>query len=74
MQATIGYDSLPEHIKNSQILSANDIGILAALPAFPDAEMVAFIKEKYGPETREETARKLIAEGSTSEALALLMH
>jgi len=74
MQATIGYDSLPEHIKNSQILSANDIGILAALPAFPDAEMVASLKEKYGSENREETARKLIAEGSTSEALALLMH
>ncbi len=74
MQATIGYDALPEQIKNSQILSANDIGILAALPAFPDAEMVAFIKEKYGTENREETARKLIAEGSTSEALALLMH
>jgi len=30
MQATIGYDALPENIKNSQILSANDIGMLPA--------------------------------------------
>ena len=74
MQATIGYDALPENIKNSQILSANDIGMLAALPAIPDAEIVAFIKEKYGTENREETAKKLIAFGNSAEALALLMH
>lgn len=74
MQATIGYDALPENIKNSQILSANDIGILAALPAFPDAEIVDFIKEKYSTENREETAKKLIAFGNSAEALALLMH
>lgn len=74
MQATIGYDALPENIKNSQILSANDIGMLAALTAIPDAEIVAFIKEKYGTENREETAKKLIAFGNSAEALALLMH
>ena len=74
MQATIGYDALPDNIKNSQILSANDIGMLAALPAFPDAEIVEFIKEKYGTENREETAKKLIAFGNSAEALALLMH
>lgn len=74
MQPTIGYDSLPENIKNSQILSANDIGILAGLPAFPDAEMVANIQEKYGAENREVAAKKLIAEGNTAEALGLLIH
>lgn len=74
MQPTIGYDALPEHIKNSEILSANDIGMLSALPAFPGAEMVANIQEKYGSENREETAKKLIAESNGAEALALLMH
>jgi flavin reductase (DIM6/NTAB) family NADH-FMN oxidoreductase RutF len=74
MQPTIGYDSLPENIKNSQILSANDIGMLAGLPAFPDAEMVANIQEKYGAENREVAAKKLIAEGNTAEALGLLIH
>jgi flavin reductase (DIM6/NTAB) family NADH-FMN oxidoreductase RutF len=74
MQPTIGYDALPEHIKNSEILSANDIGILAALPAFPDAEMVANIQEIYGTENREEMAKKLITEGNAAKALVLLMH
>ena len=73
MQPTIGYDALPVSIKNSQILSANDIGILAALPAFPDAEMVANIQEIYGAENREEMAKKLIIEGNTAAALALLI-
>lgn len=73
MQPTIGYDALPENIKYSQILSANDIGMLAALPAFPDAVMVAKVQEKYGTENREETAKKLIGEGTVAEALALLM-
>ena len=73
MQPTIGYDALPENIKNSQILSANDIGMLAALPAFPDAEMVAKIIEKYGTENREETAKRLIENGNIGEALALLI-
>ena len=74
MQATIGYDGLPENIKNSLILSANDIGMLASLPAFPDAEMVASVNNNYGTENREEIAKKLIAEGTVTEALALLMH
>jgi flavin reductase (DIM6/NTAB) family NADH-FMN oxidoreductase RutF len=74
MQPTIGYDALPVSIKNSQILSANDIGMLSALPAIPDLEMIANIQEKYGAENREVAAKKLIAEGNTAEALALLIH
>jgi flavin reductase (DIM6/NTAB) family NADH-FMN oxidoreductase RutF len=73
MQATIGYDALPESVRNSRVLSANDIGMLASLPDWPDKEFQVQIQEKFGSENAEETAKKLIAEGSTAEALALLI-
>lgn len=39
----VGYDELPESIRNSSILTGNDIGLLAgqhALPAWPEAEIL----------------------------------
>jgi flavin reductase (DIM6/NTAB) family NADH-FMN oxidoreductase RutF len=74
MQATIGYDALPDFIKNSRILSANDVGMLAALPGWPDEALQHQAKEKFGPENREENAKILISEGNIAEALALLMY
>jgi flavin reductase (DIM6/NTAB) family NADH-FMN oxidoreductase RutF len=74
MQATIGYDALPDFIKNSRILSANDVGMLAALPGWPDEALQQQTKEKFGPENREENAKILISEGHIAEALALLMY
>ncbi len=37
-QMVIGYDALPEHIKKSTVLTANNIGQLAGLHAIPEAE------------------------------------
>ncbi|NBP05403.1 MAG: flavin reductase family protein [Bacteroidetes bacterium] len=74
MQATIGYDALPDFIKNSRILSANDVGMLAALPGWPDVALQHQTKEKFGPENREENAKILVSEGNIAEALALLMY
>ncbi|MEY4003187.1 MAG: hypothetical protein RIT07_1229 [Bacteroidota bacterium] len=73
MQATIGYDALPDFIKNSRILSANDVGMLAALPGWPDDALQHQTKEKFGPENREENAKILVSEGNIAEALALLI-
>lgn len=73
MQATIGYDALPDFIKNSRILSANDVGMLAALPGWPEVALQQQTKEKFGPENREENAKILISEGHIAEALALLI-
>ena len=44
MQVTIGYDQLPSHIKNSSILSANNLGQLAGIPELPNAESIADFK------------------------------
>ncbi len=46
MQVTIGYDQLPEHIRSSSILSANNIGQLAGIPELPDQEAVSNFKTK----------------------------
>jgi flavin reductase (DIM6/NTAB) family NADH-FMN oxidoreductase RutF len=38
LPVTIGYDNLPDHIKNSSILTGNDLGKLAGRVAFPTEE------------------------------------
>lgn len=40
METTIGYDGLPEEAKNSQVLTANDLGRLAALKEYPPKELI----------------------------------
>jgi flavin reductase (DIM6/NTAB) family NADH-FMN oxidoreductase RutF len=42
----IGYDQLPESIKRSVILTANNLGQLAGAAAFPDATSVESLKEE----------------------------
>jgi flavin reductase (DIM6/NTAB) family NADH-FMN oxidoreductase RutF len=37
---TIGYDQLPDHIKNSPVLTGNDLGKLAGQVTFPTAEEI----------------------------------
>lgn len=45
LPVTIGYDSLPDHIKSSPILTGNDLGKLAGQVSFPDPEGIAAIAE-----------------------------
>ena len=40
LPVTIGYDNLPEHIKNSPILTGNDLGKLAGLVSTPSTEEI----------------------------------
>ena len=44
MQVTIGYDQLAESIRNSSILSANNLGQLAGIPALPSEEALELFK------------------------------
>jgi flavin reductase (DIM6/NTAB) family NADH-FMN oxidoreductase RutF len=73
MTKVIGFDSLPEVVKNSRILSANDVGKLAALPGLPDVELIQKTKANFGENNVEETAKTLIAENRIGEALALFL-
>ena len=43
---TIGYDHLPDHIKNSPVLTGNDLGKLAGQVAFPTLEEIADAREQ----------------------------
>jgi hypothetical protein len=46
MPLTIGYMELPESIRNSAILTANNLGQLAGIPSLPDAEAVGIFKNE----------------------------
>lgn len=80
----IGYDQLPEYIRNSSVLSGNDLGILAGLTSLPDQEELdVFIKDHsslFTDEIKESRweqntalARNWIKEGKAREAIMLLM-
>jgi flavin reductase (DIM6/NTAB) family NADH-FMN oxidoreductase RutF len=46
MPLTIGYNQLPESIRNSSILTANNLGQLAGMPALPNEEAIAVFKNE----------------------------
>ena len=48
MQVTIGYDQLPESIRSSTILSANNLGQLAGIPTLPNEEDLEQFKSEHG--------------------------
>jgi len=78
MSVTVGYDSLPKSIKFSDVLSANDLGALAAVACVPDADMVQAIQfetqvDYSDRQAVEMLAKEWISQGKAKEALALLM-
>ena len=75
----IGFDKLPEHIKNSNILTGNDLGILANVKSIPAKKDVEDYVNNY-PElinkSEEEMhifAQRLLQNNNTSEAWLALM-
>jgi flavin reductase (DIM6/NTAB) family NADH-FMN oxidoreductase RutF len=73
MQKVIGFDGLPNAVKNSKILSANDMGKMAALVDFPHEELIAGTKALHSDTDPDHAAIKLIAEGKIAEALGLFL-
>jgi flavin reductase (DIM6/NTAB) family NADH-FMN oxidoreductase RutF len=84
----IGFDNLPENIRNSKVLTGNDLGILSNQSEMPSEEEINRLL--FNPEVREildahpyeeperevllhEYAKKLLREGKIREALSLLM-
>ncbi|MCB0736154.1 MAG: flavin reductase family protein [Bacteroidetes bacterium] len=80
----IGYNGLPEFIKNSPILSGNDLGQLGKISEMPSQESIKELVSKNpdlntilsenGSDHRLHTfAKKLIAEGKVESALKVLL-
>lgn len=80
----IGIDALHLKVRNSEILSGNDLGKLGGLASFPDQkgiekvtaslEIKSFLTQAQNEEKAiHEFAKKLIQTGRTSEALCVLL-
>ena len=62
---SIGYDHLPDHIKNSPVLTGNDLGKLAGQVSFPTLEEIADAREQAD-------VIKALAQHNPTEALHYL--
>lgn len=84
----IGVDSLPDHIRNSKVLTGNDLGLLGNLHTFPqeveinevrNKSEVTEVLKKYindiesSEENLHKIAKKYIQNGKIEEALRILM-
>ena len=74
----MGIDALPEHIRNSEVLTGNDLAQLANFSTIPsvDERSIALnqIQIKYGgTHVSHEKAKELIAEGQLVAAWAILL-
>lgn len=76
----IGFDRLPVQLKNSKVLTGNELCSMAALTEFPSSEKIAEIKSLYKDELKSNSetnihqlASRLIAESKIEEALALFV-
>jgi len=79
----IGIDKLPEHIRNSTILTGNDLGQLGNMEALPTAEEIEAVKNELGDIIQEDSenkttsmhmlAKAYLENGDTHTAVCLLM-
>lgn len=84
----IGIDQMPASVRNSAILTGNDLGKLGSLPALPSAEAVSQFKEtgvlndlfdeaRYGcqylPDLLHARAKQLLADNQVNEAWLTLL-
>ena len=73
----IGVDSIPSAIRNSTILTGNDLGQLAMASTLPDDETLNLATSKFGSPKSDEAhklAQKLIAEGNVMDAWCVLLN
>ena len=67
----IGFDQLPEVIRNSKILSGNDLGRLANIEKLPEVEFKK--NDSNDLEAQHRLAKKLLAEGKVEDAWKVLL-
>ena len=68
----IGFDQLPEKVRNSKILSGNDLARLANVEKLPGSESAVIVNSK-DEESRHLLTKKLLAEGKVEEAWRVLL-
>ncbi len=82
MKENIGWDGLPEFIKKSTVLSANDVARLALVERFPTEEELkafyeqegkAMLKAHASEEAIHQRAKELIRQNQLEKALCLLL-
>lgn len=76
MTPGIGIDALPAHIRNSDVLTGNDLGKLGHLPALPESAAVATWWAANGDGlvgNLYDVARNLLRENRVEEAIMVLM-
>jgi flavin reductase (DIM6/NTAB) family NADH-FMN oxidoreductase RutF len=82
-QLTIGYDNLPDEVKSSDLLTGNDLGLLAGLEAWPSAETAAeyvkkddvfqrLLKDKAAMRAYFDYARELLSTADRESAALVL--
>lgn len=72
----IGYPQLPEHIKKSDLLTANEVAEMAAIEGMPTQEDIDKAEKEFKNLSEDNPyllAKKWIAEGKREDALALLL-
>lgn len=77
-----GVDQLPAHIRQSKVLTGNNLGRLGNLERFPDPAMVREVSAREevvharaaGQEEMHRLAQRYLEAGQADEALALLLH
>lgn len=69
----IGVDALPDHVRNSNFLTGNQLGRLGNQPHLPSAEQLSQVKLDFQDlESLHRHAAALLEKGQTEEALAVL--
>lgn len=73
----IGIDQLPEHIRNSQVLSGNNLGLLASVEEVPSKQEAdvfnSGLKPFRSPEARHLYAKTLLEQDKVKEAWLILL-
>ncbi len=59
-QMVIGYDALPDYVKRSQILTANDIAMLSGLPKWPEPSDIIDVKSLKEVQELLENSRAIV--------------
>ena len=68
----MGIDNLPESIRNSEILTGNELAILASAENIPEKEEFA-IRDEKNTEEKHILAKKLLSHGKSEDAWQILL-